>query len=103
MENLIIGCNGTVARIDPGTGKLAWKTSLKTGSLLSATSHEDVTVLLRGSIVFAGCAGHLFCLDGEDGKILWHNPLEGFGHNDVSLAMDGVSIQYLQKTQHTSS
>ena len=103
MEHLIIGTNGAVACIDAGTGKVRWKTALKTGSLLSSTSHEDVSVLQRGTIVFAGCSGHLFCIDADTGAILWHNSLDGFGHNDISLAMDGVSVQFLQKVQRQSS
>lgn len=98
METLIIGTNGSVACIDPATGNVRWKTLLKSGGLISSTSSQDVSVLLRGSIVFAGCAGHLFCIDADAGTILWHNSLEGFGNNDIALAMDGVSVQFLQKT-----
>ena len=35
--------------------------------------------------------------DAATGKLLWHNALAGMGHNDISLAMDGVSIQFLEK------
>lgn len=103
MEPLIIGTNGNVACIDPASGNVRWKTPLATGSLLSSNSTEDVSVLLRGSIVFAGCAGHLYCIDADTGTLLWHNPLEGFGHNDISLAMEGVSVQFLQKTAQQSA
>jgi outer membrane protein assembly factor BamB len=54
-------------------------------------------------VVFAGGSGHLFCLEANSGRILWHNPLEGFGHNDISLAMDGVSVQYLAKVERSSN
>ena len=97
MDSLIIGSNGSVAAIDPESGGILWQTDLKTGSLFSSTSRADVSVLVRGNFVFAGGAGHLFCLDAQNGEILWHNPLKGMGHNDVSLAMEGVSVQYLQK------
>ncbi len=103
MEPLLIGTNGTVACIDPTNGNVRWETALKTGSLLSSTARQDVSILLRGSIVFAGCAGHLFCLDADSGSILWHNPLDGLGHNDIALAMDGVSVQFLQKTERQTS
>ena len=103
MEPLIIGTNGSVGCVDPTTGNLRWKARLETGSLMSSTAHKDVSVLLRGSIVFAGCSGHLYCIDGESGAILWHNSLEGFGHNDISLAMDGVSVQFLQKVEGQGS
>ncbi len=103
MEPLIIGTNGLVACVDPTTGSLRWKTELTTGSVISSNARKDVSVLLRGSIVFAGCSGHLYCIDAESGAILWHNPLQGFGHNDISLAMDGVSVQFLQKVEGKGS
>lgn len=99
MNPLIIGSNGAVAAIDPESGNVLWKTVLKSGGLISATSHEDISVLVQGSVVFAGGAGHLFCLDADSGRVIWHNPLKGFGHNDIALAMAGVSIQYLAKVE----
>lgn len=103
MENLFIGSNGSVACIDPASGDIRWEASLKTGSILASTAYKDVSVLVRGSIVFAGCAGHLYCIDADSGTVLWHNPLSGFGHNDVSLAMEGVSVQFLAKTEKGNS
>lgn len=103
MEPLIIGTNGSVAAVDPTTGDILWSTSLKTGGLFSSTSHQDVSVLVKGGIIFAGGAGHLFCIDASSGKILWHNPLTGLGHNDISLTMDGVSVQFLQKVERQNS
>jgi outer membrane protein assembly factor BamB len=99
MEALIIGSNGSVAAINPGDGGVIWKTDLKTGGWISATSHEDVSVLIRKGMVFAGCCGHLFCLELGSGEVRWHNPLSGFGHNDLSLAMEGVAVQFLQKEE----
>lgn len=103
MDPLILGTNGHVTAIDPATGKRLWLAQLKTGSLISSTTREDVSVLVRGTIVFAGCAGHVFCIDANTGEILWHNPLDGLGHNDVSLAMEGVSVQFLTKVERQHS
>ena len=100
---IIIGTNGSVAAIEPSTGEILWATELRTGGLLSSTRGEDVSVILRDGQVFAGCSGHLFCLSAETGDILWHNDLKGFGHNDVSLALEGVSVQYLEKLVRRSS
>ena len=99
MTPLILGTNGSVAAIDPATGAIVWQTKLSTGGLLSATSSQDVAVLVRGNEVFAGSAGHLFCIDAQTGAILWHNSLDGLGYNDISLAIDGISVQYLQKVE----
>jgi len=103
VTQIIIGTNGSVAAIDPATGEILWATELRTGGILSSTRGEDVSVILRDGQVFAGCSGHLFCLSAESGDILWHNDLKGFGHNDVSLALEGVSVQYLEKVVRRSN
>lgn len=97
MKLLLIGINGHVSAIDPRNGHQLWVTKLEGGSFLASTSHQDVSVLLHDGVVFAGCFGHLFGLDASTGRILWHNELAGMGHNDISLAMDGVSVQFQQK------
>jgi len=99
---LIIGSNGYVAAIDVMDGRELWRTALQTG-IFSTTSHSDVSVLVQGGFVLAGSRGHLFCLDAENGSILWHNELKGMGYNDVSLAMQNVSVQFLQKVERSSS
>jgi outer membrane protein assembly factor BamB len=100
-QNLYIGSNGYVAAINPHTGEELWRKKLKEG-LFSATHYEDVSVIVRDGIIYAGCSGHLFALS-PAGEVLWHNPLKGLGHNDLSLAFEGQSIQYLQKTVHQQS
>jgi outer membrane protein assembly factor BamB len=101
-EPLVIGSNGYVARVDTGSGLELWRTKLLPG-LFGGSSCTDVTVLIRGAVVFAGTHGHLFCLDLNSGQILWRNELKGMGYNDVALAMEGVSVQFLTKTVHTSN
>jgi outer membrane protein assembly factor BamB len=32
--------------------------------------------------------GEIFCLDPLTGKVLWHNPLKGFGTGLASIATD---------------
>jgi outer membrane protein assembly factor BamB len=101
-ERLYIGSNGHVCAIDPGTGVEIWRTRLQE-SALGATRSGDVSVIVRGGTVFAGSQGHLFALSAESGAILWHNELKGLRFNDVSLAFDGVSVQYMQKTVRSHS
>jgi outer membrane protein assembly factor BamB len=103
MDLLYIGLNGSVSAIDPTSGTIQWTTPLKTGALISATGRQDVSVLVKGEVLFAGAAGHLFCLNTSDGRVLWHNPLKGLGHNDVSLAMNGIAVQYITKVERSSS
>lgn len=99
---LIIGTNGYVCSIAPDTGAEVWRTKLQSGAF-SATTRSDVSVIVCEGRVFAGAHGHLFCLDLADGRILWHNELAGLGYNDVSIALEGVSIQYLKQIRHSNS
>jgi outer membrane protein assembly factor BamB len=99
QQNLFIGSNGHVCAIDTGTGVEIWRTRLQKG-LLQATASEDVSVIVREEIIYAGCQGHLFAISGKSGEILWHNDLKGLGYNDISLAFEGHSIQFLQKIVH---
>lgn len=101
-HSLFIGSNGQVAAIDMVTGEVRWQTKLQSG-MFCATGGADVSVIVRGGFVFAGSQGHLFCLDAESGGVIWHNELSGMGYNDVSLALENVSVQYVQKVERQSS
>jgi outer membrane protein assembly factor BamB len=100
--NLVIGSNGHVCAIDSRSGAEIWRTQLQEG-LFGSTRSADVSVIVRDGVVYAGSQGHLFALSAENGEILWHNELEGLRFNDISLAFDGHSIQFLQKTIQRNS
>jgi outer membrane protein assembly factor BamB len=99
-DNLYIGSNGYVAAIDARDGQELWRTQLGSG-LFSSTGHEDVCVLEHDGRIFAGCHGHLFCLEGSTGDVLWHNELKGMGHNDVTLTIAGKSVQFVSSHSQT--
>lgn len=99
---LIIGSNGHVAAIHPTEGRELWRTKLQHG-VFTATGGQDVSVLVQDEFVFAGSNGMLFCLSHATGQILWSNELKGMGYNDVSLAVQGTSVQYLQKVVRQSN
>jgi outer membrane protein assembly factor BamB len=99
QDYLFIGSNGHVCAIDPGSGTEVWRTRLQEG-VFTATRSQDVAVIVRDGKVYAGSQGHLFALAAASGEILWHNELEGLRFNDISLAFEGVSVQYLQKVVH---
>lgn len=101
-EPLIIGSYGYVARIDATTGEEVWRTKLLPG-VFGGTSGTDVTVLVRSPLVFAGTNGNLFCLDLNTGQVLWRNELKGMSYENISLAVEGVSIQHLNTTTSNSS
>jgi len=100
MKNLFIGSNGLVAAIDSLNGSIIWEVKLDTGSsFLSSTQYQDVTILEESEYIFAGCNGHLFCLNAKTGKTLWHNKLSGWGNNDLSMSIGGKQIQAINKTE----
>lgn len=96
-DTLYIGCNGSVVAVRTSDGAELWRTSLPPGSstFLSPTIQQDVCLLHHDGRVFAGCYGHLYCLDGVSGQVLWHNELRGLGHNDVTLALGYQSVQFV--------
>ena len=96
------GTRGHVFAIDPTTGEERWRTKLSTG-FFNAAYAQDVMVLVRDGIVIAGCNGHMWGLDAKGGDLLWHNALSGLGNGAVTMATDGVAIQYVHKHTHSSS
>jgi outer membrane protein assembly factor BamB len=101
---IYIGTSGHVCAINTGTGTTLWKTALSSKGLFGeTTTRADTSVLVRDGFVYAGVFGHLFCLDAKTGRILWKNELPGLGHNDVSLSMEGVSLQIMTKVVRQST
>lgn len=99
-DTLYIGCNGSVAAIRTSDGSELWRTALPSGL---ATGGEDVCVLHHQGNLYAGCHGHLFCLDAASGLVVWENELSGLGYNDVTLAIGDKSVQFVATHTHTQS
>ena len=100
---VIIGCNGYVAAIQTGNGEELWRTKLW-ASLLGGSRGLDVSVLIDGNKIFAGCSGRIFAIDVTDGKVLWENELSGIGYNEVALAKQGTSTQFITRVeQHNTT
>ncbi len=97
---LYIGCNGSVAAVDPKTGDEVWRAPVVKG-LLGGSVQQDVCILEDGGRVFAGCYGEIVALDAGTGEELWRNSLKGMGYNEVTLAMAGKSVQYVSSHTHT--
>lgn len=97
-EALYVGCNGHVAGISVAEGTELWRTKLSTDELLASTSYQDVCLLEHEGRIYAGSSGYLFCLDAASGQIFWRNDLKGLGHNEVTLAMRGKSVQLVSRS-----
>jgi outer membrane protein assembly factor BamB len=86
-----------VCAIEPQSGQEVWRARLQEG-VFGATRSGDVSVIVKDGVVYAGSQGHLFALSAETGEVLWHNSLKGLRFNDISLAFEGHSVQFIQKT-----
>ena len=99
---LIIGCNGFVSAIHTGSGQELWRTKLREG-ILGGSRGADVSVLIDGSKVFAGCYGRIYALEVSNGNVLWSNDLKGMGFNEVALAKQGNNTQFITRVEHHHS
>lgn len=101
-DMLIIGCNGFVSAILANNGQELWRTKLREG-VLGGSRGRDVSVLIDGNQIYAGCGGRIYALNAADGNILWSNDLKGLGFNEVALARQGTSVQYITRVETTST
>jgi outer membrane protein assembly factor BamB len=81
---LFIGTNKYIAAICPATGRELWRTRL------TSSGGYVVSLMYSDGRLFAGHGGNVFCLDPENGAILWNNPLPRMGFHPVMLAREGV-------------
>jgi outer membrane protein assembly factor BamB len=83
---VFVGLGGRVVALDRDTGEIVWTSSVRWGT--------DVSLLLDGDRLIAALSGYLYCLDPRDGRVLWHNPLKGYGMGPASLvSVRGKSSQ----------
>jgi outer membrane protein assembly factor BamB len=99
---LIIGCNGYVSAILANNGEELWRTKLREG-VLGGSRGYDVSVLIDGDQIFAGCYGRIYALKASDGEILWTNELKGMGFNEIALARQGTSTQFITRVEKTTT
>jgi outer membrane protein assembly factor BamB len=85
---VFIGLNGWVAALDRDTGEVVWYCSeLKSGA---------TTLLLDGDRLIASTNGYLYCLDPQNGRVVWKNPMTGYGTGIAHLvSVRGQSSQVL--------
>ncbi len=92
---IFIGIKGSVVALYRTTGQMAWSTALK--------SVDFVNIVLDQDKLLATCCGEVFCLDALAGKVLWHNPLKGFGRGLATVVTEqnpsGSSLSGLAEKQ----
>jgi hypothetical protein len=78
QDLLFVGIKGSVVALDRASGIQLWATRLK-GS-------DFVNVILENEALLASCYGEIFRLDPLTGRVLWRNPLKGFGIGLATIA-----------------
>jgi outer membrane protein assembly factor BamB len=83
---VFVGLNGRVSAVDRDSGEIVWETHEKWAG--------DVSLLLDGDRLIAALNGYLYCFDPRDGRVLWQNPLKGYGCGVAALtSVRGQSSQ----------
>jgi len=77
---IFIGIKGSVVALYRDTGRQAWATRLK--------GIDFVNVVLEREKLLATCCGEIFCLDALAGRVLWQNPLRGYGRGLATIATE---------------
>jgi outer membrane protein assembly factor BamB len=85
---VFVGLNGWVAALNRESGEVVWYSSeLNSG---------DTTLLLDGDRLIASTNGYIYRLDPLSGRILWKNPMTGYGTGITHLvSVRGQSGQVL--------
>src|SRR4051794_21501646 len=68
---VFVGLNGRVAALDRDSGEVIWYCSELTSGY--------TTLLLDGDRLIVSTNGYLYCLDPQTGRIVWKNPMTGYG------------------------
>jgi outer membrane protein assembly factor BamB len=80
QDLMFVGIKGSVVALRRDSGAQVW--AARIGS-------DFVNVTVDETRVFAATRGEIFCLDPLNGKILWHNPLKGYGIGLTTMAFGG--------------
>jgi outer membrane protein assembly factor BamB len=85
---IFVGFRGYAMALHRDTGEMVWCNSeMRSGY---------VSMLLDGDRLIVSTNGYMYCLDPLTGRILWHNPLTGYGTGVAHLAsVRGQSSQVM--------
>jgi outer membrane protein assembly factor BamB len=85
LSLVYVGIKHHVLAFDRKSGAAVWTTALP-AKYKSSSSFVHVVRDTAG--LFATFAGELFALDPKSGKLLWQEPLKGYGTGLVTIATD---------------
>jgi outer membrane protein assembly factor BamB len=83
---IFVGFRGYAMALHRDNGEIVW---------CNSQMHSGyVSMLLDGDRLIVSTNGYMYCLDPLTGKILWHNPLTGYGTGVAHLvSVRGQSSQ----------
>jgi outer membrane protein assembly factor BamB len=79
---LFVGIKGHVVAIRKSSGAVVWSVRPGRGSTF-------VPIVQEGDRLYTASGGEVSCLDAATGKLLWCNPLKGYGVGYAALAGAG--------------
>lgn len=79
-DRIYAGGSDRIVRLHYPTGALVWTV---------ASPVRTDTLFLDAEEVFVAGAGELAAFSAADGRLLWHDPLKGWGQFDIALATPG--------------
>lgn len=89
---VFVGLRGYVIALHRDTGEIVWD--------CSELNSGPITLLLDGDRLIASTNGYLYCLDPLSGRVLWNNPLKGYGTGIAHLvSMRGQSDHTMNQQQ----
>jgi outer membrane protein assembly factor BamB len=94
---IFVGLRGYVIALHRDTGEIVWS--------CSELNSGPITLLLDGDRLIASTNGYVYCLDPLTGRIVWNNPLRGYGVGIAHLVSvrgqsdQTVSRQYVAAEQ----
>jgi outer membrane protein assembly factor BamB len=98
MEDvLFVGTGRWIAALDRGTGRPVWRVKLPRWF-----SSGPVTILAEGGQVFVGRGGYVYCLDSENGQVLWERGI-GSASDSVLMAVPGLSSDNAAVAAHAAA
>jgi outer membrane protein assembly factor BamB len=74
MDQMIFaGLNGRVMALNRDNGQIVWEWH-------SPKPRKGfIAVMLDGDRLIVGISGYLYCLEATTGRLIWQNPLTGYG------------------------
>ena len=87
---IFVGLRGYVIALSRDTGQVVWN--------CSELNSGPITLLLDGDRLIASTNGYIYCLNPMTGRVLWSNPLKGYGVGIAHLvSVRGQSSQTVNR------